>query len=106
MLVKLIVDWAIFVSKRNVVRAYKNSTNVERCPVELYKNKNLSHMPKVNSDHAFYLRGFCPGQKGTYAIAIKQTRKLTNVVKSIMRKAGFEGHFTNPSLRPSCATRL
>ena len=31
--------------KRNVVRAYKNLTNVEPCPIELYK-KYLSHVPK------------------------------------------------------------
>ena len=30
--------------KRKVYRAYKNLTNVERCPVELY-NKYLSHVP-------------------------------------------------------------
>ncbi len=31
---------------------------------------------------------------------------LGNVVKSVMKKAGFKGYFTNPSLRRSCATRL
>ena len=30
--------------KRKVVRAYKKLTDVERCPVELYK-KYLSHVP-------------------------------------------------------------
>ena len=41
--------------KRKVVRAYKNLTNVERSPVELYK-KYLSHMPNEVSGNAFYLR--------------------------------------------------
>ena len=31
---------------------------------------------------------------------------LWNGVKKIMRKVGFEGHFTNHSLRRSCTTRL
>ncbi len=31
---------------------------------------------------------------------------LGNVVKNIMKKAGFKGYFTNHSLRRSCATRL
>jgi hypothetical protein len=31
---------------------------------------------------------------------------LGNVVKNIMKNAGFEGYFTNHSLRRSCATRL
>lgn len=33
-------------------------------------------------------------------------KTLGKVVKNIMRKAGFERHFTNHSLRRSCATRL
>ena len=41
--------------KRKVVQAYRNLTNVERCPVELYK-KYLSHVPNEVSDNAFYLR--------------------------------------------------
>ena len=40
--------------KRKVVQACKNLTNVERCPVELYK-KYLSHVPKEISDNAFYI---------------------------------------------------
>ena len=42
------------ITERKVVRAYKNLTNVERCPVELYK-KHLSHVPNEVSDNAFYL---------------------------------------------------
>ena len=48
--------------QRKVVRACKNSTIVERCPVELYK-KYLSHMPKGNNENAFYLRAL-PKPKG------------------------------------------
>ena len=86
--------------KRKVVRAYKNLTNVERCPVELYKTKYLSHVPKEISDNAFYLRALPKPNKAM------GRETLGNVVKNIMRKAGFEGHFTNHSLRRSCATRL
>ena len=92
--------------KRKVVRAYKNLTNVERCPVELYK-KYLSHVPNQISDDAFYLRPL-PKPKGVvwYYNKAMGRETLGNVVKKIMRKAGFEGHFTNHSLRRSCATRL
>ena len=31
---------------------------------------------------------------------------MGNVVKKVMGKAGFDGHFTNHSLRRSCATNL
>ena len=92
--------------KRKVVRAYKNVINVERCPVELHK-KYLSHVPKEISDNAFYLRALTKpkGDVWYYNKAMgKET--LGNLVKNIMRKAGFEGHFTNHSLRRSCATQL
>ena len=81
--------------KRKVVQAYKNLTNVGRCPVELYK-KYLSHVPKEISDKAFYLRAL-PKRKGNvwYYNKVMRRETLGNVVKNIMRKARFEGHFTN-----------
>ena len=64
-------------------------------------------MPKEISDNAFYLRAL-PKPKGDVWHCNKAMGRETlgNVVKNIMRKAGFEGHFTNHSLRRSCATRL
>lgn len=92
--------------KRKVVRAYKNLENPLRCPVELYK-KYLSHVPKEISDNAFYLRALAKpnGDIWYYKKAVGR-ETLGNVVKNIMKNAGFEGHFTNHSLRRSCATRL
>ena len=92
--------------KRKVVRAYKNFKNPERCPVELY-NKYLSHVPTTTSDNAFYLRALpkLNGQIWYYKKAAGR-ETLGNVVKNIMKNAGFEGYFTNHSLHRSCATRL
>ena len=88
--------------KRKVVRAYKNLTNVE-----LYK-KYLSRVPKEISDNAFYLRPL-PKPKGVvwYYNKAMGRETLGNVVKKVMQKAGFQGHFKpNHSLRRRCATRL
>ena len=92
--------------KRKVVRAYKNLTNVERCPVELYK-KYLSHVPNEVSDNAFYLRALPkPNGEIWYYKKAAGRETLGNVVKKIMKKAQFDGHYTNHSLRRSCATLL
>ena len=92
--------------KRKVVRAYKNLKNPERCPVELYK-KYLLHVPTSTGDNAFYLRPLPkPNGQIWYFKKAAGREKLGNVVKNIMKKAGFKGHFTNHSLRRSCATRL
>ena len=77
-------DWPICVLKRKVARAYKNLTNVERCPVELYK-KYLSHVANEVSDNAFYLRAL-PKPNGEIWCYKKAARRKTlgNVVKKIM----------------------
>ena len=92
--------------KRKVVRAYKNLTYVERCPVELYK-KYLSHVPNEVSDNAFYLRALPkPNGEIWYYKRAAGRETLGNVVKKIMKKAQFDEHYTSHSLRRSCATRL
>ena len=92
--------------KRKVVRAYKNLQNPERCPVELYK-KYLSHVPRDTSNNAFYLRALPkPNGQIWYYKKAAGRETLGNVVKNIMKKAEYEGYFTNHSLRRSCATRL
>ena len=54
--------------KRKVVGVYKNLTNPERCPVELYK-KYLSHVPKEIRDNAFYLRALRkPSRRGSVVL--------------------------------------
>lgn len=73
--------------KRKVVRAYKNLTNVERCPVELYK-KYLSHVPNEVSDNAFYLRALPkPNGEIWYYKKAAGRETLGNVVKKIMKKS-------------------
>lgn len=92
--------------KRKVARAYKNLTDVERCPVELYK-QCLSHVPNEANDNAFYLRAL-PKSNGEiwYYKRAAGRESLGNVVKKIMKKAQFVGHYINHSLERSCATRL
>ena len=76
--------------KRKVVRAYKNLTNVERCPVELYK-KYLSHMPNEVSGNAFYLRALPkPNGEIWYYKKAAGRETLGNVVKKIMKKVQFD----------------
>ena len=92
--------------RRKVVRAYKNLANPERCPVELYK-KYVSHVPTETSDNTFYLQALAKpkGEIWYYKKAVGR-ETLGNVVKKIMKNAGFEGHYTNHSLRRSSASRL
>ena len=87
--------------KNKVVRAYENVEKPERCPVKLYK-KYISHVPSETSDNSFYLRPL-PKPKGNiwYYKKAAGRETLGNVVKKVMGKAGFDGHFTNQSLRRS-----
>ena len=74
--------------------------------MKLYK-KYISHVPSETSDNSFYLRPL-PKPKGIiwYYKKAAGRETLGNVVKKVMGKAGFDGHFTNQSLRQSCATNL
>ena len=74
--------------------------------MKLYK-KYISHVPSETSDNSFYLRPL-PKPKGNiwYYKKAAGRETLGNVVKKVMGKAGFDGHFTNHSLRRSCATNL
>ena len=77
--------------KRKVVRAYKNLTNAERCPVELYK-KYFYHVPKEISDGTFYLRALHKPRGKVWHYNKPMGREtLADVVKKIMTKAEFEG---------------
>ena len=59
-------------------------------------------MPNEVSDNAFYL----PNGEIWYYRKAAGRETLGNVVKKIMKKAQFDGHYTNHSLRRSCATQL
>ena len=90
------------------MQAYKNLEKPESCPVELYK-KYLSHVPDnlPESDNSFYLRGLSKANsKIWYYRKAARRETLGNVVRKIMAKAGFTGHYTNHSLQRSCAAKL
>ena len=92
--------------KNKVVRAYENVEKPERCPVKLYK-KYISHVPSETSDNSFYLRPLLKPKGNIWYYKKAAGREtLGNVVKKVMGKAGFDGHFTNHSLRRNCATNL
>ena len=60
-----------------------------------------------SSDNAFYLRALPKSNwEMWYYKKAAERETLGNVVKKIMKKAQFDGHYTNNSLRRSCATRL
>ena len=75
--------------KRKVVRAYKNLTNAERCPVELHL---FARFAKAKWGNMVLQRG-------------SRKRNFRKCGKTMMIKAQFDGHYTNHSLRRSCATR-
>ena len=90
------------------MRAYKNLEKPERCPVGLYK-KYLSHVPDnlPETDNSFYLRSLSKANsKIWYYRKAAGKKTLGNVVRKIMAKVGFTGHYTNHSLRRSSATKL
>ena len=75
--------------------------------MKLYK-KYISHVPLDTSDNsAFYLRPL-PKPKGNIWSYKKAAGRETlgKVVKKVMSKSGYGGHFANHSLRQSCATKL
>lgn len=94
-------------AQRKVVRAYQNEVNPDRCIVHYYK-KYLAVRPKgENCPDDFYLRPLAAPNDGVwfYAQAIGRY-KLSCVVSDLCKEAGFQGKFTNHSLRASCASRL
>lgn len=93
--------------KRKVVKAYANDDYQERCPVRIYE-AYLSHCPEGQIEgNPFYLRPLSsPSSSIWYYKAAAGRDTLAGVVGRIMKKAGYQGHFTNHSLRATCATRL
>ena len=61
--------------KRKVVRAYKNLTNVERCPVELYK-KNTCLTGQMKLVTTNFICALCQSQMGKYGTTKRQGEKL------------------------------
>lgn len=85
---------------------YANLDNPSRCFIRLYKLYN-SKCPKDRPAKAFYLT---PLAKYREDVWFSKTplghNMLGKVVSDMMKQAGFDGHFTNHSLRVSLATRL
>ena len=85
---------------------YANQEDPSRCFVRLYKLYN-SKCPKNRPANAFYLTPLAkPKGDVWYSRTPLGHNVLGRIVNEMMAEAGFEGHFTNYSLRVSLATRL
>ena len=92
--------------KPKEVYQYANEEDPSRCFVRLYKLYN-SKCPEDRPPNAFYLTPL-PKLKGTiwYSKNPIGHNTLGKIVSEMMKQAGFEGHYTNHSLRVTSATRL
>ena len=80
---------------------YANETNPERCYIRLYKLYN-SKCPPNRPPNAFYLTPLArPKENLWYSRSPLGHNTLTKIVSSLMSEAGFEGHYSNHSLRVS-----
>ena len=90
-------------SKRVFVYGANNS---ERCPVRLFK-KYCRLIPPPKSCKKLYMR---PKVKPTpctwFCDQAYGSNKVTTTVKDICKEAGFQGKFTNHSLRATSASRM
>ncbi|XP_060572537.1 uncharacterized protein KIAA1958-like [Ruditapes philippinarum] len=86
-------------------RAYEIKGS-KRCPVTLFQQYLLKLNPNY-SHSAFYFNPLVkPMDDVWYSLTPVGHNKLKDFVKTIMKTAGFEGYFTNHSLRAATATRL
>ena len=85
---------------------FANEVHPERCLIRLYK-LYVSKCPVDRPDGAFYLK---PLAKPTDTCWYQKTPVGHNVLQKTVRRlcesAGFDGHFTDHSLRATTATRL
>ena len=85
---------------------YANEVHPERCLIRLYK-LYVSKCPLDRPNEAFYLK---PLARPTNACWYQKTPVGHNILQKTVRRlcesAGFDGHFTNHSLRATIATRL
>ena len=88
-----------------IVYVYASNDKM-RCPIRLFK-KYISLLPESKSCKKFYLR---PKKKATPKVWYCDQPFGINTIKKTIREmcknAGFEGKFTNHSLRATCATRM
>lgn len=88
-----------------VTQAFALDDCPERCPVRLYDLYN-GYCPADRPDDAFYLRPRTKYDLVWYDRVAVGKNTLGSVVGNLCRAAGFEGHFSNHSLRATAATRL
>ena len=89
--------------RNKIVYVYPAST-IRRCPVYFLK-KYIGLMPDSKCCKKLYLR--CkkyPTPATWYCDQPYGVNKIKATVKEICKEAGIEGHFTNHSLRATCAT--
>ena len=87
---------------------YANTTNPERCFIQLFKVYN-SRCPSDRPDNALYfLLKPLSTPKGHiwYSKVPLGHNLLQNIVPRLMKSANYTGYYTNHSLRASAATRL
>ncbi|XP_069128456.1 uncharacterized protein KIAA1958-like [Argopecten irradians] len=89
-----------------VTRAYENQKQPEKCIVKLY-TKFIAARPDNCNNDAFYLRPRKYTQGNVwYQDAPVGVHILQQTVKCLCEQAGFQGFYTNHSLRATAATRL
>ena len=85
---------------------YANASNHTRCFVRLYK-LYLSKCPLDRPNNDFYQTPLCrPKGDIWYSKVPIGQNKLQKTVPNLMKEGGYQGYYTNHSLRVSIATRL
>ena len=88
------------------VKVFANIEEPQKCPVRLY-SKYMSLRPYSARKDVFYLQPLQnPVADCWYQSKPVGHNTLTQTVKRLCAKVGVEGHYTNHSLRRTCATRL
>ena len=96
----------LFSKGMNKVVYIYGASKMSRCPIYLFK-KYIGLLPQTKSCRKLYLRvRKVPTPNVWYCDQPYGLNKLKTVVKDICKAGGIEGHFTNHSLRATCASHL
>lgn len=92
--------------KNKTVKVFSNLANPSRCVIQLYK-KYMDLRPENAPPDIFYLQPLQKPVPGCwYHPRPVGHNVLSRTVKKLTDKVGAQGHYTNHSLRRTCATRL